>query len=125
MANDWESMSQEDQARTAYGNTHPHGCSADDRPIIQIKTERRYGRIVQRADGSVLHIETREQVVQYRQAPVEGSGFGMGFEQRVAETEVSSEGDAVTVDEPATLRPAAPAEAPETLPVIRTGDGTP
>jgi len=56
--------------------------------VIHIRTERRYGRIIQQADGSVIRIET--QVVQVR--PVtEGAlvrqtgGFGVGFERRVRE----------------------------------------
>ncbi len=123
LASDWESMSQEDRRALLTEIRTRMSTASDDRPIIQIKTERRYGRIIQRPDGSVLHIETREQVVQYRQAAPEGSGFGVGFEQRVAEMESDTEGLAdEDSSKPPRLKPQEPAEAPESLPVIRAGN---
>ncbi|MGA0838925.1 MAG: hypothetical protein ACO3P1_03415 [Pseudomonadales bacterium] len=59
-------------------------------PTIQIRTERRYGRIIRRADGRLIRIET--QLVQVRPAQSmsvvvdrsaeSGPGFGTGFEHR-------------------------------------------
>ncbi len=54
--------------------------------VIHIRTERRYGRIIQQPDGSVLRIET--QVVQVRQLPEEApasgqAAYGVGFERRL------------------------------------------
>ena len=53
-------------------------------PVLTIKTERRYGRLVRQPDGSLLRIETTEHVVRYQALP-EGAAdrpFGVGFEQR-------------------------------------------
>jgi hypothetical protein len=56
--------------------------------VLQIRTQRRYGRLVRRSDGKVLRIET--QVV--RVAPVTvrpetpERSFGVGFERRSAAT---------------------------------------
>lgn len=48
---------------------------------LQIRTQRRYGRIVRRSDGRVLRIETK--VVQVRPVPRPGErSFGVGFERR-------------------------------------------
>jgi hypothetical protein len=58
-------------------------------PVLQIRTERRYGRTIRQPDGRVIHIETN--VVQVRpvtpemlaRAEAQG-GFGVGFEHRAA-----------------------------------------
>jgi hypothetical protein len=55
--------------------------------VIHIRTERRYGRIIQRPDGSIIRVET--QVVRVRPVPEEtllrqSGGFGVGFERRVS-----------------------------------------
>jgi len=59
----------------------------DDRPLIRVQTERRYGRIVRRSDGSLLRIEHHERSVHYREMPADGADrtFGVGFEQRARE----------------------------------------
>ncbi len=58
-------------------------------PVMQIRSERKYGRIIRQPDGRVIRIETN--VVRVR--PVTSdmltraraqAGFGVGFEQRVA-----------------------------------------
>ena len=62
-------------------------------PIITIKTRRRYGRTIRRSDGSLVRIETTEEVLRYhRPATVtdENHAFGMGFERRAADGEDSS-----------------------------------
>jgi hypothetical protein len=63
---------------------------AGSAPGLQIRTERRYGRIIRRPDGRLIRIET--QVVRIRPAPgmtivvdepsESGAGFGTGFEHR-------------------------------------------
>jgi hypothetical protein len=64
------------------------GTPAGD--VIHIRTERRYGRIIQQPDGRVIRIET--QVVEVR--PVgeddlqDDGGFGVGFERRVRTPDV-------------------------------------
>ncbi len=54
-------------------------------PVLTIKTERRYGRIVRQPDGSLVRIETTEHVVRYQAMPEDAGDrpFGLGFEQRV------------------------------------------
>jgi hypothetical protein len=76
--------------------------SAGSAPRLQIRTERRYGRIIRRADGRLIRIET--QVVHVRPAPGmtvvvdersnTGSGFGTGFEHRSG---VPANGQSVSV----------------------------
>ena len=53
-------------------------------PVLTIKTERRYGRIVRQPDGSLVRIETTEHIVRYQALPEDASdrAFGVGFEQR-------------------------------------------
>ncbi len=53
-------------------------------PVLTIKTERRYGRIVRQPDGSLVRIETTEHVVRYQRLPEDTAdrAFGVGFEQR-------------------------------------------
>ena len=61
---------------------------------LQIRTQRRYGRIVRRSDGQVLRIETKViQVAPVRRSPGERS-FGVGFERRHAEPDPNSAGSA-------------------------------
>ncbi len=109
-------------------------ASSADRQMIEIKTERRYGRIVQHSDGSVVHIETREQIVEYRPAP--GSDgqqpFGVGFEHRLAELEAATREDArESASDPdrsgdgSGTTAKQRAAAPPTLPVIRADTGSP
>jgi len=62
--------------------------------VIHIRTERRYGRIIQQPDGRVLRIET--QVVQVRRLPEQGSasgqgGYGVGFERRLVTPDAQAE----------------------------------
>jgi len=63
-------------------------------PMVGIHRERRYGRIIQQPDGSVLHIERREGTVEYRPMPEDAAGrpFGIGFEHRLG-TPADSGGD--------------------------------
>jgi hypothetical protein len=69
---------------------------------LQIRTQRRYGRIVRRSDGQVLRIETKVVRVQpVPRAPAERS-FGVGFERRTAKPErAGSAADEKTVESPA------------------------
>jgi hypothetical protein len=79
---------------------------------------------VQNPDGSVVHIETHEQIVHYRRAPEDADdqhAFGLGFEQRLAELEAQE-----SEQRPGeTGNPKEPSTAPATLPVIRANTGKP
>lgn len=57
--------------------------------VIRIRTQRRYGRIIRKSDGSVLRIETR--VVRVRPARPGKESYGVGFERRVARKEAEQE----------------------------------
>lgn len=61
--------------------------SKDRGSVIHIRTERRFGRIVRRADGKVLRIETG--VIRLRPVPKDEQRYGVGFEQRHAQREES------------------------------------
>ena len=61
--------------------------SKDRGSVIHIRTERRFGRIVRRADGKVLRIETG--VIRLRPVPKDEQRYGVGFEQRNAQREES------------------------------------
>jgi hypothetical protein len=58
--------------------------NSNKRPVLTIKTERRYGRIVRQPDGSLVRIETTEHVIRYQPLPEDAGDrpFGVGFEQR-------------------------------------------
>ena len=61
--------------------------SKDRGGVFRIRTERRYGRIVRRADGKVLRFETG--VIRIQPVPKDQQGYGVGFEQRHAQREGS------------------------------------
>lgn len=88
----WEQLTQQERrelltevrarmatARQGVANTR------EGTPMVRIHKERRYGRIIQQPDGSVLHIERREGTVEYRPMPEDAAGrpFGIGFEHRL------------------------------------------
>ena len=74
---------------------------------LQIRTQRRYGRIVRRSDGQVLRIETKVVRVQPApRSPAERS-FGVGFERRSADPERGVSGaDKQAAEPPAPSVPA-------------------
>jgi hypothetical protein len=120
----WDDLTHEERRALLTEVRSRMASGASERPMIQIKTERRYGRVVQNPDGSVVHIETHEQIVHYRRAPEDTEdqqAFGVGFEQRLAELEAQESeqqsGHAGT--------PKEPSAAPATLPVIRANTGKP
>jgi len=57
--------------------------------VIRIRTQRRYGRIIRKSDGSVVRIETR--VVRLRPVRPGEESYGVGFEQRAARKEAEQE----------------------------------
>lgn len=77
--------------------------------VLQIRTERRYGRIIRQPDGRLIRIETK--VVHVRPATEaealasQRAGFGVGFEQRVGST-------GATESTPISVQPASTAPAP-------------
>ncbi|HEX7035935.1 MAG TPA: hypothetical protein VF210_09180 [Pseudomonadales bacterium] len=88
-----------------------------DQSVLHIRTERRYGRLIRKSDGRVIHIET--QVVHVRPVKPEDlkarQGFGIGFEHRVArQKERLVAAPAGTA--PAATAPAEPAPSPQSLP---------
>ena len=85
LAAGWDGLS-EDQRRALLTEIKARmQANSNKRPVLTIKTERRYGRIVRQPDGSLLRIETTEHVVRYQTLPEDAGDrpFGVGFEQRV------------------------------------------
>ena len=85
-------------------------------PVLTIKTERRYGRIVRQPDGSLVRIETTEHTVRYQALPEDAAdrAFGVGFEQRsVAGSAPVTESDKVPSD---------PISPPSKPPVMHVGN---
>ena len=88
-AADWESLS-EDQRRALLTEmrTRMEAKTDSGAPVIEIRAQRRYGRLVRQPDGSVVRVETTEQIVRYGVAePSEAAdrAFGVGFEHRATE----------------------------------------
>ena len=68
--------------------------------VIRIRTQRRYGRIIRKSDGSVVRIETK--VVRVRPVGPGTQPYGVGFERRAASKEAEPETPPVlTVKDPA------------------------
>jgi hypothetical protein len=88
LAADWETLSEEERRALL---TEMRGRMAqvknDERPaqVIAIRTQRRYGRLVRQPDGSLVRVETTEQIVRYERVADGRAGdrpFGVGFERR-------------------------------------------
>jgi hypothetical protein len=74
-----------DERRTVLTALHRRMAEAGREGKLQVRSERRFGYRVERPDGTVVRIERRQAVVQFRDA--EGQSFGVGFEQRLARPE--------------------------------------
>jgi hypothetical protein len=53
--------------------------------VLEIRTQRRYGRLVRRSDGQVLRIETKVVQLKPRRINPAERSFGVGFERRNAQ----------------------------------------
>jgi len=101
IAADWETLSEEERRALLTEMRGRMAAKKDDGEgrVIAIRTQRRYGRLVRQPDGSLVRVETTEQVVQYRRVPEGEAGdraFGVGFERRAGD---------VTADPPAATGP--------------------
>ena len=125
LAAGWEALSEEERRALLTEIKSRMHASADKHPVLTIKTERRYGRIVRQPDGSLLRIETTEHVVRYQALPEDAGDrpFGLGFEQRVGASGTSSAPAPANVPAPATDPHAAPAAGQP--PVIQVGNAHP
>jgi hypothetical protein len=96
LAAQWEMLDNDQRRALLTEVKHRMAASKAQEPIITIKTRRRYGRTFRRADGSLVRIETTEQVLRYHR-PVtvtdENHAFGVGFERRAADGDDSSVAD--------------------------------
>ena len=124
LAAGWESLS-EDQRRALLTEIKARmHTNAGKVPVLTIKTERRYGRIVRQPDGSLVRIETTEHVVRYQALPEDAGDrpFGLGFEQRVVAGGTPPPGaeTAAPVQTPPT-----PAPGQQQPPVIHVGNPHP
>ena len=80
----WSELSV-DERRSVLTALHRRMAEAGREGKLQVRSERRFGYRVERPDGTVVRIERRQAVVQFRDA--EGQSFGVGFEQRSARPE--------------------------------------
>ena len=84
LAAGWEVLSEEQRRALLTEIKARMHTNSGKVPVLTIKTERRYGRIVRQPDGSLVRIETTEHVVRYQTMPEDAAdrAFGVGFEQR-------------------------------------------
>ncbi len=103
-------------------------------PVLHIRTERRYGRLIRQPDGRVIRIETNvvrvQPVTPEMLARVRArGGFGVGFERRLGIDRESLEARAAAADGMAPG--AASAGAPQgestapSLPLLKAADSAP
>lgn len=121
LAAGWEALS-EDQRRALLTEIKARMHTNSGKvPVLTIKTERRYGRIVRQPDGSLVRIETTEHVVRYQALPEDANDrpFGLGFEQRVVAGSTPPPGAEAAAPAAQTPPIAAPGQQP---PVIHVGN---
>lgn len=123
LAAGWDGLS-EDQRRALLTEIKARmQTNSNKRPVLTIKTERRYGRIMRRADGSLVRIETTEHVIRYQPLPEDAGDrpFGVGFEQRAVAGDAP--GSPGTQQAPADAAPdtITTSSAPHQPPVIPVG----
>jgi hypothetical protein len=80
LGNHWEELSR-DERRALLTEFHRRMIAAGRKPVLRIRTERRFGYRVEQPDGSVVKIERRQGFVRYRELDPD-QPFGVGFEQR-------------------------------------------
>jgi len=119
LAAGWGALSEEQRRALLTEIKSRMHANAGKRPVLTIKTERRYGRIVRQSDGSLVRIETTEHVIRYRTLPEDAGDhpFGVGFEQRAVAAGTPAADAARTAPE-AVDRSAPP-------PVVHVGNANP
>lgn len=115
LAAQWEALSTEQRRAllTEVKSRMSAQRSDGKRPVLRIQAQRRFGRTVRQPDGTLVRIETRQQIVRYHRLPdsVDAAhAFGRGFEQRMADSTLPDSPD------PETDRLT---RTPETPPVMR------
>ena len=76
----WESLSVDDR-RALLTEIHKRMVADGKKPVVRVRTERRYGYRIRRPDGSVVEVHKREGVVRYHRLDPDRP-FGVGFERR-------------------------------------------
>lgn len=116
LAAGWESLS-EDQRRALLTEIKARmHASGDKTPVLTIRTERRYGRIVRKPDGSLVRVETTAHIVRYQRLPQDAGDrpFGLGFEQRAGTDAAQATGQTPVAQTPAMRAPTTQTPAAET-----------
>ncbi len=131
LAAGWETLSEEQRRALLTEIKARMNANSGSHPVLTIRAERRYGRIVRQPDGSLVRIETTEHVVRFQPLPEDASDrpFGLGFEQRVVAGESSAtdhSNEAPTTTPATTTATPIPARAPasppsDAAPVIQVG----
>jgi hypothetical protein len=107
LAAGWSGLSEDERRALLTEIKSRMQTNSNKRPVLTIKTERRYGRIVRQPDGSLLRIETTEHIVRYQPLPEDAGDrpFGVGFEQRVIGTEQGSSAPETLTTSTAPIQP--------------------
>ena len=114
VAGRWETLAR-DERRAFFTEMRRRMLVNGIQPPISIQAQRRFGRTIRRADGTVVRFET---VIQYRINPAANGidsgadgadkGYGTGFEHRTVPGEGPITGPVIIVND----RPTSPAPAP-------------
>lgn len=76
----WDALDNEER-RALLTEVHRRMVAAGKKPVLRIRAERRFGYRVPQADGTVVEILRRQNIVGYRELDP-AQPFGVGFEQR-------------------------------------------
>jgi hypothetical protein len=112
-----------DERRALLTEIHHRMAAAGKRPVLRLRTERRFGYRVEQPDGRVVRIERRQQVIRYRSLDPD-AGFGVGFERRTGQPLVRPASAVVELLPESSAAPVAPSPEGPLLPVPAAG-GTP
>jgi len=95
----WDELSG-DQRRALLTEIHQRMIAAGKKPVLRIRTERRFGYRVPQPDGSVVTIERRQEIVRYRSVDP-SQPFGVGFEKRTRQLpQPTAVSDLIAADAP-------------------------
>lgn len=110
----WDELGEAERRALLQEVKHRMAQQKDADGVLQIRTQRRYGRIVRQSDGRVLRIETQVvEVRPVRRPPSPERSFGVGFENR-------TKAESGTEDELAKAPP--PQLEPGNPPMVRVND---
>jgi len=90
--------------------------------VLQIRTERRYGKVIHHADGRVVRIETQVVEVRPVRPGMPEQSFGVGFENRTRSHQSAVEADGTVDSVPGDGEAPGVRVQQDTPPVVRVND---